>query len=977
MNKLKLTTVALAAALATQSVTAQANTQVLMLDIQPQSLEQTLIDIAQQSNMTLIFEPELIQSHTAPRLQGPATVRDALTQVLQGSGLSMTIEDNAIILHQSKSSVTATELSAIQVAGSFIAPGMFDESQVEQADLPYLKTSSAVFVDSDKIAQFRGTSAADILKGIPGVQVGESRNGGAIDVNIRGMQGQNRVPVVIDGAIQSTTVYRGYAGISDRAYVDPDLLSTIHINKGPNNSEHGTGAVGGVVVMDTLKTKDIIQAGERTGVRIKAGVQSNTRHAPSDFHATPRDDAPSLLDSDAHFYNIAFASEQEDFSIVLAAANRDAGNYFAGEKDRERYFYEAPASDWEEVNGEWIETKYTKTEEGIARFYKAGEEVLNTANKTRSLLIKPTWMINDNSALEFSYRGFDADYGEIMASQIYRNSGDTLSQWKHSKQDVDAYSLRYQYSSATDPLLKKLKANVWFTTTDSKAYNGNVFGNPLEGKEFTGDHECEACVDILYLAKTQAQRTGVELSNQSLFSFADQGILTLDYGYTFQKEDVGPGDDVHYSQTDLQTNRKHRDGTRYESSLFVQSKWAPTSWLSLELGGRYTWFRVNDHNAYWEEDTKKYQVIQLWDADNNSLGEARWYADSDGNYSDANDPRVTGTGEVSAWGQDPVDISQVDYVDSSLGWAERSEGLGTYTIGETASRRDDGFTANFAINGQLNDYWLGYLRYSEAMRMPSIMESTLGWSVASVIFEVDPERAKNWELGISYIDDALFGSTTSRIKLAYFDNTIDNYITRRTVTDRTLIRPYDVTLTIGNTDEFATKGIEFQSYLAYGPVFADLSATYYTDVKLCDSQTAQYIRDKSGLTDEVPDCSSFGFSGNYVSNHIPPKKAATAILGLNLLDEKLEIGTRITYTGAPETDFDRDSGWQNWHGTAAHTPTESYRLVDVYAKYQLSEHVEVNFHIDNVTNEFYLDALALSLMPGPGRTSKLSVTAKF
>lgn len=57
----------------------------------------------------------------------------------------------------------------------------------------------------------------DIFQGMPGVLIGENRNSGGLDVNLRGMQGQNRVPVLVDGARQETTVYRGYAGVASRS----------------------------------------------------------------------------------------------------------------------------------------------------------------------------------------------------------------------------------------------------------------------------------------------------------------------------------------------------------------------------------------------------------------------------------------------------------------------------------------------------------------------------------------------------------------------------------------------------------------------------------------------------------------------------------------------------------------------------------------------------------------------------------------
>ncbi|MEK0268054.1 hypothetical protein QT383_19970, partial [Stenotrophomonas rhizophila] len=46
------------------------------------------------------------------------------------------------------------------------------------------------------------------MAGAVGVHTGDVRNGGALDVNnIRGLQGQNRVPVIIDAGQQAIDVY--------------------------------------------------------------------------------------------------------------------------------------------------------------------------------------------------------------------------------------------------------------------------------------------------------------------------------------------------------------------------------------------------------------------------------------------------------------------------------------------------------------------------------------------------------------------------------------------------------------------------------------------------------------------------------------------------------------------------------------------------------------------------------------------------
>ncbi|WP_038819215.1 TonB-dependent receptor domain-containing protein, partial [Pseudomonas aeruginosa] len=96
---------------------------------------------------------------------------------------------------------------------------------------------------------------------------------------------------------------------------------------------------------------------------------------------------------------------------------------------------------------------------------------------------------------------------------------------------------------------------------------------------------------------------------------------------------------------------------------------------------------------------------------------------------------------------------------------------------------------------------------------------------------------RSWEIGASALRDSLLADGDSAaIKLAYFNNTIKNYITRY----------YDPgqmgLMTFSNTDSYRTSGLELQSHYDAGRVFADLSATYYLKTETCDAAFAARLR---------------------------------------------------------------------------------------------------------------------------------------
>lgn len=98
------------------------------------------------------------------------------------------------------------------------------KSHEEKHNQVYDRSISSVYRDKTEVERFKGAVPADIFKGMVGVNSGDARNSGALDPNVRGIQGQGRVPVTIDGTEQAITVWRGYAGANNRNYIDPMLI---------------------------------------------------------------------------------------------------------------------------------------------------------------------------------------------------------------------------------------------------------------------------------------------------------------------------------------------------------------------------------------------------------------------------------------------------------------------------------------------------------------------------------------------------------------------------------------------------------------------------------------------------------------------------------------------------------------------------------------------------------------------------------
>ncbi|WP_172742722.1 TonB-dependent hemoglobin/transferrin/lactoferrin family receptor [Citrobacter youngae] len=106
------------------------------------------------------------------------------------------------------------------------------------------------------------SSAADLLRKVPGLTLdGTGRTNGQ-DVNLRGYD-RRGVLVLVDGVRQGTDT-----GHLNSTFLDPALIKRIEVVRGPSALLYGSGALGGVIAYDTAEAKDLLEAGKNSGYRV-------------------------------------------------------------------------------------------------------------------------------------------------------------------------------------------------------------------------------------------------------------------------------------------------------------------------------------------------------------------------------------------------------------------------------------------------------------------------------------------------------------------------------------------------------------------------------------------------------------------------------------------------------------------------------------------------------------------------------------
>ncbi len=308
-------------------------------------------------------------------------------------------------------------------------------------------------------------------------------------------------------------------------------------------------------------------------------------------------------------------------------------------------------------------------------------------------------------------------------------------------------------------------------------------------------------------------------------------------------------------------------------------------------------------------------------------------------------------------------FTNADY--KPVDWLKLSAGL-RYEDYQTNDRKEvdptDGLQSNIfnprlGITVEPLDGLQLFVTYAKGWRPPSVRET---------VFEMPgqiepnpylrPEKSTNYEVGLNYLkNDALIANDKLRFKAAYFDNDYDDYIVRIYGNRAGLPFAYR---TFANIDGAKYKGFELSLSYDAGRFFADANLNRYTDIQYC---FAAKVGESASCVEATP-------PDDYLSVYVPPSYSGSITLGARFLDEKLTTGGRISFAG--ERAIKRQ-------GTGIESDWRSYQVYDAFASYKVSESLTLNASIDNVFDLYYLDALTEALTPAPGRTFRVSATAKF
>lgn len=143
--------------------------------------------------------------------------------------------------------------------------------QSNAEDEPFEIPAAVSTVRPDAIRQ--GADTNRLLDTVPGVALGGYASQPGVAVNMRGMEGFGRVNMMVEGVRQNFRP-AGHEGGSF-AYVDPNFLSGIDVERGAVTGRGGMGALVGAVNFRLLDVDDILRPGQNVGGRLQGMTGSN------------------------------------------------------------------------------------------------------------------------------------------------------------------------------------------------------------------------------------------------------------------------------------------------------------------------------------------------------------------------------------------------------------------------------------------------------------------------------------------------------------------------------------------------------------------------------------------------------------------------------------------------------------------------------------------------------------------------------
>ena len=215
--------------------------------IDPGSLGSALNQLASAAEIILTYAPELSEGRVTSGLDGEYSPAQALELLLLGTDL----QAERLGEHSYALKPRARRGGPVDL-GPTVVSALEDGAGV-------VRSSREVHPERQDLNS--------LVRSMPGTYTLHSRSQPGISVNIRGLSGYGRVNTMIDGVTQTFRNNAGHGSGGPMAFVDPNLLAGVDVQRGSVDGAEGANTLGGAANFRTFDIDDIVKPGHRTGLR--------------------------------------------------------------------------------------------------------------------------------------------------------------------------------------------------------------------------------------------------------------------------------------------------------------------------------------------------------------------------------------------------------------------------------------------------------------------------------------------------------------------------------------------------------------------------------------------------------------------------------------------------------------------------------------------------------------------------------------
>ncbi len=338
--------------------------------------------------------------------------------------LAITASCHAIAEEQATAAVPSTDLETVIVTAT---RSEADEKQVARP---------LAVVTKEKIQHRQPTSTAEIVKGETNIEATGGPRADSQLVNIRGLEG-SQVLQTVDGVRQNFG-----SGHRPSFFIDPVLLRSVEVLKGPASSLWGSGAIGGVVAQNTVNASDILKPDQDVGGLIKYGYNDN---------------------GEASDTIVAVGARTETLDLLASGYYRDSNDIELGHKG-----------------------------------YRLDDTLQESGNRNQGTLFKASWQITDSQSLALNVRKSEAQ------GSVPSNSSAPVSPTSNYliDRDVENENVSLDYRLDTESPLVNAQAMIFHNKTEmneSRLSDGRSDSTELKTRGFALNNRSDfAGVSLLY-----------------------------------------------------------------------------------------------------------------------------------------------------------------------------------------------------------------------------------------------------------------------------------------------------------------------------------------------------------------------------------------------------------------------------------------------------------------------------------------------